>query len=146
MYDNIKRAAVQAILATNPVNVLYGTVVKAKPLEIQIHEKLKLTEDFLDVAEHLTRHERVVSLNYLYPRNWPVSRIGDAAKNAVSSRRNIGSGQTTPYEQYDMKYAKLVYEDGLKINDKVVLIRVQGGHRFLVVDRYKRGEDVWSYQ
>lgn len=84
MYDNVKRVAVKAVLATNPVNVLYGTVEKAKPLEIRIHEKLKLTGEFLDVTEHLSK-------------------------------------------------------SGIVKGDKVVLLRVQGGHRFLVIDRYVKG-------
>ena len=137
MYDNVKRAAVKAVLAMNPVNVLYGTVEKAKPLEIRIHEKLKLTEEFLDVTEHLTRHERIVSIDYNNPHTWPETRIGDAPKNTSSS---------PGYDTYNMKYAKMVFDDGLKKGDKVVLLRVQGGHRFLVIDRYLRGEEVWSYQ
>lgn len=82
MYDNVKKAAIKAVLASNPVNVLYGTVEKANPLEIRIHEKLTLTGDFLDVTEQL-------------------------------------------------------YKSGITKGDKVVLLRVQGGHRFLVIDRYK---------
>lgn len=146
MYDNVKRAAVRAVLAMNPVNVLYGIVEKEKPIEIRVHEKLLLTEEFLDVAEHLTRHERIISLEYEYPKTWLKERIGDEPKDTISSRRNIGSGQVTPYEQYEMKYAKMIFEDGLKKDDKVVLLRVQGGHRFLVIDRYWEGEEIWSYQ
>ncbi|MFJ8099412.1 DUF2577 domain-containing protein [Lysinibacillus sp. NPDC096212] len=137
MYDNIKKVAVKAVEATNPVNVLYGTVEKAKPLEIRIHEKLKLTEEFLDVAEHLTRHERIVSIDYSYPKKWPESVIGDSLKDTSSSEG---------YTKFDMKYAKMIFENGLKKGDKVALLRVQGGHRFFVIDRYKRGEEVWSYQ
>ncbi|MES1046299.1 DUF2577 domain-containing protein [Bacillus sp. Gen3] len=137
MYDNVKKAAVKAVMATNPVNILYGTVENAKPLEIRVHEKLKLTEEFLDIAEHLTRHERIVSVDYQNPKTWPDSVIGDAAKDTSSSEG---------YSKYNLKYAKMIFENGLKKGDKVVLLRVQGGHRFLVIDRYKRGEEVWSYQ
>ena len=144
--EQVKRVAVKAVDATNPVQLLYGVVEKANPLEIRIHEKLKLEEEFLDVAEHLTRHERIVSLEYLHPYNLPDTRIGDETKDTISSRNNIGSGQEVPYETFNMQYAKMVFEDGLKIDDKVVLIRKQGGHRFLVVARYKEGEEVWSYQ
>lgn len=84
MLDNVKKAAVKAVEATNPVNVLYGNVEKVKPLEIRIHEKLKLTGEFLDVTEQL-------------------------------------------------------FKSGFVKGDKVVLLRVQGGHRFLVIDRYVRG-------
>lgn len=84
MYDKIKKAAVRAVLATNPVNVLYGTVEQESPLEIRVNEKLKLTSEFLDVTEYL-------------------------------------------------------FNRGLVKGDQVVLLRVQGGHRFLVIDRYVKG-------
>lgn len=145
LIDTIKRVAVAAVEASNPVNVLYGVVVKAKPLEIRIHERLLLPEEFLDVANHLTRHERVVSIEYINPKTWPKSAIGDAPQTAASDRNNIGSGTDTPFEKFNLQYAKMIFEDGLKIDDKVVLLRQQGGHRFYVVDRYREGDKIWSY-
>ena len=143
----MKAAAIAAVEASNPVNWLYGTVTKAKPLEIEVHAKLTLTEEFLDVSEHLTRHDRIVSVRYEYPKTWSGSAvIGDADKKAASTRNYIGSGEATAYEKYEMLNARMTFEDGLIKGDKVVLLRMQGGHRFLVVDRYKEGEEVWSYQ
>lgn len=78
MLDLVKRAAIGANDATNPVNVLFGKVVKVKPLEVEIHQKLKLTKEFLVQSE--------------------------AAKD-------------------------------LSNGDRVVLIRVQGGHQFVVLDK-----------
>lgn len=139
MLDNVKKAAVMAVEATNPVNVLYGTVEKAKPLEIRIHEKLKLTEEFLDVAEHLTRHERVVTIEH---EELAVRELGDRKEVDFLDTDD----KVAPVTKYKHSFVKMVFEDGLKKGDKVVLLRAQGGHRFLVIDRYKRGEDVWSYQ
>lgn len=143
--DITKKAALAAFEASNPVNVLYGVVEKADPLEIRIHERLKLTDEFLDVAKHLTRHERVVSIEYINPKTWPKSAIGDVPKTAISNRNNLGAGDDTPFEKFNLKYAKMVFEDGLKIDDKVVLLRQQGGHRFYVADRYREGDKIWSY-
>ncbi len=71
-------------------------------------------------------------------------RMGDSLKQASSSRKNIGGESApNPYEKYEMKYAKFIYEDGLKIGDKVVLHRVQGGQKYFVSDRYKEGDSVW---
>ncbi|QNK89446.1 DUF2577 domain-containing protein [Sporosarcina sp. resist] len=145
LVDMMKEAALDVIGTTNPVTWTYGTVVKSKPLEIYVHAKLTLLEEFLDVAESLTRHDRIVSIDYEYPKEWEKNDIGDEPKNAVSSRRDIGSAETVPYEEFKMKYAKLTFEDGLKINDKVILVRMQGGRKFLVADRYKEGKDIWSY-
>ena len=145
LVDMMKEAALDVIGTTNPVTWMYGTVVKSKPLEIYVHAKLTLTEDFLDVAESLTRHDRIVSIDYEYPKKWEKNAIGDESKDATSSRADIGSAPSIDYENYNMKYAKLTFEDGLKINDKVILVRMQGGRKFLVADRYKEGKDIWSY-
>lgn len=136
LLETIKQTSAKAVEAGNPAQVLYGTVEKADPLEIRIHEKLKLTEDFLDVAKHLTRHERIVSIQFENPKTWTEAEIGDAVKTTSSNQG---------FSNYEMKYAKMIFEDGLKIDDKVVLLRIQGGHRFYVLDRYREGEKIWSY-
>jgi len=57
LIDLIKSVAVKAVEATNPVHVLFGTVTSENPLEIEIHQKLKLTEEFLVITERVTRYE-----------------------------------------------------------------------------------------
>ncbi|MEK5487906.1 DUF2577 domain-containing protein [Lysinibacillus sp. FSL M8-0355] len=108
LLDLIKTTAMAAFQASNPVNILVGEVIESKPLRIQVHSKLILTDEFLLVAEHLTRHERVISI-----------------------------------EDYEMRYAKLILEDGLKEGDKVIMHRVQGGRQYFVSDRYKEGSNIW---
>ncbi|AEV17647.1 MULTISPECIES: DUF2577 domain-containing protein [Geobacillus] len=80
LIDLIKTVAVKAVEATNPVNVLFGTVVSESPLAIQIHQRLKLTEEFLVVTEQ-------------------------------AEQANLKGG------------------------DKVILLRVQGGQQFVVLDK-----------
>lgn len=80
MVDLIKATALKAVEASNPVNILFGTVINASPMEIEIHQKLKLTKEFLVMTETSIR-------------------------------------------------------TGLKKGDKVVLLRVQGGQQFVVLDR-----------
>lgn len=80
LIDLIKTVAVKAVEATNPVNVLFGTVVSESPLEIQIHQRLKLTGEFLVITERVT-------------------------------------------------------QANLKRADKVILLRVQGGQQFVVLDK-----------
>ncbi|KGR89219.1 hypothetical protein CD31_01245 [Lysinibacillus boronitolerans JCM 21713 = 10a = NBRC 103108] len=143
LLDLIKTTAMAAFQASNPVNIVVGEVIESKPLKIEVHSKLILTDEFLLVAEHLTRHERIVSLAYEDAQNFSSGRMGDSLKQASSSRKNIGESAPNPYEKYEMKYAKFIYEDGLKIGDKVVLHRVQGGQKYFVSDRYKEGDSVW---
>lgn len=125
MYDMIKKAAVRAVLATNPVNVLYGTVEQESPLEIRVNEKLKLTSEFLDILEHLTPHTRVADIS-----STKVSEVMTSA----------GQGpHVHDITEVKLTDATIQFKDNLKKGDKVVLLRVQGGHRFLVIDRYVKG-------
>ncbi|KOS68375.1 hypothetical protein AEA09_07265 [Lysinibacillus contaminans] len=143
LLDLIKTTAMAAFRASNPVNIILGTVIESKPLKIEVHSKLILTDEFLLVAEHLTRHERIVTVEYEFPKNFPKGQIGDELKQASSKRKNIGDPYSNPYEIYEMKYAKLNFEDGLKEGDKVVMHRVQGGQKYYVSDRYREGDKVW---
>jgi hypothetical protein len=74
----IKTAGMDAVGATNPVTVMFGTITKTNPLEVDVEERFTLPEDFLVVTE--------------------------TAKE-------------------------------LTTNDKVVLLRVQGGQQFVVIDK-----------
>lgn len=146
LLELIKTTAMAAFQASNPVNIVLGKVIEAKPLKIEIHSKLILSNEFLLVAEHLTRHERVASIQFEYPKSYTKSQIGDEGKQTSSKRQNQGESTAVPYEEYEMKYLKLVLEDGLKEGDKVVMHRVQGGQKYFVSDRYREGDSVWHYQ
>ncbi|KEF40402.1 Protein of unknown function (DUF2577) [Schinkia azotoformans MEV2011] len=138
MFDKMKKIAVEAVNATNPVNLIYGTVTKAKPIEIEVHSKLKLTEEFLDIAEHLTRHERIVSIEHQESAN---RELGDKTEMDFLDTDD----KAAPTTSYKHSYLKLIFEDGLKKGDKVILVRMQGGHKYIVFDRYRDGENIWSY-
>ncbi|WP_107838972.1 DUF2577 domain-containing protein [Metasolibacillus meyeri] len=139
----IKTTAMAAFQASNPVNLMVGEVIESQPLKIEVHSKLILTDEFLLVAEHLTRHERIVSTIYTDAKNFPRSRMGDELKSASSQIRIIGEPGSYRYEDYEMHYAQLMIEDGLKEGDKVILHRVQGGQKYFVSDRYKEGDSIW---
>ena len=132
LLDLIKTTAMAAFQASNPVNIILGTVIESKPLKIEVHSKLILTDEFLLVAEHLTRHERILTVRYDFPKvHGKDAVIGDAEKNTSSKRRYIGTPYVTPYEEYEMQFANITFEDGLLKGDRVVLHRVQGGQEIL---------------
>ncbi|KAA0944067.1 DUF2577 domain-containing protein [Sporosarcina sp. ANT_H38] len=136
LLDLIKRTAIEAFNSTNPVNLIFGVVTKAEPLEIEIHSKLTLTREFLLIAEHLTRHDRIVTIRYEFPKTWDKDAdIGDEVKSAASSRNYIGSPPAIPYGKYELSNTKMTFENVLKKGDKVSLVRMQGGHKFFVMDR-----------
>lgn len=83
--EAVKKAALEAVEASKPVSVLFGTVISASPLKIQIDQKTIYTQAMLVLTRHVTA--------------------------------------------YDSRHTSLA------VGERVVLIRLQGGKRLLVLDR-----------
>lgn len=107
LLETIKKAGIGAVEASNPVNVLFGNVIKTNPLEVNVHQRLTLTEDFLIVPESLTRLE--VNLRHMH---------------------------TAPGGSTDEAFLEpVVIREGLKTGDRVILLRVQGGQQYVILDK-----------
>lgn len=57
----IKQASMGAFESSNPVTVLFGTVVKANPLEVNVEQRFTLTRDFLVLTERLTEYKTTIA-------------------------------------------------------------------------------------
>jgi len=107
MLDAIRKAAMTAVEASNPVAVVFGTVTSADPLEVNVDQRFTLDADFLVVPESLTRLELDLKHHHTY---------GDGT---------TGDALTEP----------VVIRPGLQAGDRVVLLRLQGGQRYLILDK-----------
>ncbi|KKO50972.1 DUF2577 domain-containing protein [Paenibacillus sp. DMB20] len=61
MLDIIKKASLSAVSNTNPMAVLYGTVISENPLEVNVDQRFNLTEDFLVVGESMTEYKLYIA-------------------------------------------------------------------------------------
>lgn len=112
------------------VNVEIGTVISAPPnLKIKIErDGIVLEKDDLTVAEHLTRHKRIVTLSHteLEPRD-----IGDGkAKDYLDTDDLI-----PPITTYKHNYIELQFEDVLKVGNRVFVIVDDDSQEYYVIDR-----------
>lgn len=92
----VKKAAVEAVEAGKPVNILFGTVLSASPLKIQVDQKSIYTSKMLILTRNVTDFE--VRLD----------------ENRVVTVSNA-----------------------LQAGEKVLLVRVQKGKKYVVIDRVK---------
>lgn len=61
--EGIKTAAMEAVEAASPVIVAYGTVISAKPLSVQLDQKILLASEFLVTMGHaFEKGDRLVLL------------------------------------------------------------------------------------
>lgn len=115
LLEIIKQAGVGAVEAGYPVAILLGKVVSAEPLEIQLDQRDTLPASFLLVPERLTPYSIDVRHTHAY------------------EDRN-GSGTTGGVTEESLP-EPLVIRRGLEAGDSVLLLRMQGGQQFVVLDR-----------
>ena len=119
----IKRAAVDAVYATKPVEVCFGKVSSASPLKILVEQKMTLGETQLVLCRNVTDYKTDISggnlQNFYY----------------VGSPPNASTLPVSPAHVHAMGKIQVTVHNGLVVGDEVILLRQQGGQKYIVVDR-----------
>lgn len=121
MVDAIKRAALDAVESSKPCDLRFGTVVSEAPLSIRISEQFTLPQAALIVPEHLTKHETKITITADY--GWKTQDEKTCANEETHNHKILSNEH------------KVMVHNELKIGDKVVLIRMQGGQFYYVAGR-----------
>lgn len=106
----IKRAATEAVNANKPVEYTQGTVTSTAPLIILVGQKLPIPQECLVLTRNVTDY--TVSCDV----DWE-TEVEKGHTHKISGRKSIK-----------------VY-NSLKIGDNVIMLRVQGGQQYVVLDR-----------
>lgn len=110
MLETIKQAAVNAVEAAKPAAFFFGRVESTDPLSVRIDQKTVIQARFLIVPERFSR--RTLHLQ--------------------------GEVQTEPESGHRHKVSinqDMTVTSPLAVGDTVILARVQGGQRYLILDR-----------
>lgn len=129
LLDTIKRAAVEAVAAAKPFAVTYGTVIKDSPLTISVDQKLELGPAQLLLSNAVREYKVDMTVE-----DWTENET--AHIHAVNDTyTGGGSSQTTTHRHEYKGRKKITVHLGLKQGEKVLLLRVQGGQQYIVLDR-----------
>ncbi|WNY26185.1 DUF2577 domain-containing protein [Methanolapillus millepedarum] len=109
----VKQAAVEAVAAGNPAEIRKGEVISVNPLQIKTDEFLTLSEKQLILTEAIKDTIVEVSIQ------WTTE---EAALHTHGVRGKKG----------------MVVYRALEVGDIVLLLRMQGGQQFIVIDAIKR--------
>lgn len=126
----VKKAAVEAVRAENPMGVCHGTVTGLSPLEITTDQKLILGKKQLILTNAV--------------RDYTVEMTVDHVTEVISHGHSVtdtytGGGTAQPVDHshpYKGRKSFRVHL-GLKMGEKVILVRCDGGQQFVVLDRWE---------
>ena len=115
----VKRAAVEAVAAGNPSGVYFGKVISVNPLQIRVDQKMVLGQAQLALTRHVTDYEVPVDVE------WETEKAeGGSGEGSFSSHTHKMAGAK-----------KIMICNGLKAGDQVILMRQQGGQKYIVTDK-----------
>ncbi len=112
----IKKMALDAVESRKPLELFTGTVLSTKPLLVKVDNNLELTEKQLMIPESLTDRYVDMELEEL--------EFEDAYINGQGS--NIKMNKIL---------SKVYVKNGLRENDKILMLRIEQGQKFLVLER-----------
>ncbi|MDR9857819.1 DUF2577 domain-containing protein [Paenibacillus sp. VCA1] len=116
LLSTVKKAAMDAMAAGNPAAVMFGEVINTDPLEVNVDQRFTLPADFLLVPESLIHYEIDLHHSHEYTDD-------------------SGSGTSTKQTKPALPEKPIVIRRGLEAGDKLLLLRVQGGQQYVILDR-----------
>lgn len=123
LMKTIKRAAVDAVNAANPVHICFGKVISASPLKISVEQKLTLGEAQLVLCRNVTD----------YKTNISAGNIQDFYYTGTPP--DVTDLPVSPSHVHAVGKIEITVHNGLVVGDEVILLRVQGGQKYIVADR-----------
>lgn len=145
MIDIIKLASMSAVENGKPCDLRFGTVISVNPLKVQITTDLIIPESLIVVPKNLTNHSLNTNMgnlpNYLQRFDVTVSEerltfiLEEYSSVNVSNEQLIFSTNESANNGNGSNENTLTVYNTLKVGDKVVLIRNQGGKVYYILDR-----------
>ena len=149
LVESIKKAALEVTEATKPVVVMFGTVISISPLRINVEQKMTLESAQLILTRNVTEHTIEMTVNHVTENSLESLNLahthdfnGITDSGGTDSHTHDFNGTTDSGGEKDLTHSHsyagrktFIVHNGLVVGDEVLLIRMQGGQKFVVWDR-----------
>lgn len=126
----VKKAAVEAVRAENPMGVCHGTVTGLSPLEITTDQKLILGEKQLILTNAVRDYTVEMTVDH-------VTEVIGHGHSVTDTYTGGGTAQPVDHSHPYKGRKSFRVHLGLKMGEKVILVRCDGGQQFVVLDRWE---------
>ena len=126
--DSIKKISVEAMDASKPTALVFGKVIGVSPLKINVEQKMTLTAAQLVLTRNVTNHTISMTVNHATENHTHTHEITDTYSGGGSASSETHNHTYTGKKQF-------LVHNGLVVGDEVVLVRMQGGQKYIVLDR-----------
>lgn len=128
LLEGLNQAALNAYEQSDPMNILFGQVESVAPLKIVVEQRLHLGEKQLILTDNVRDHEVEITVDH-FTQN-------DAYLETNHGHPSVAEAgfDATHKHAYQGRKTFLVH-NGLKKGENVILLRMQGGQKFVILDR-----------
>ena len=117
----MKQSAKETGDALKPVQVCFGTVVSESPLKIRVEQKITLGKAQLVLTRNVSDYDTELTVN-----EWETKEVSGGSGESSFASHNHG---------FDSTKKRTTIHNALKAGEEVVLLRQQGGQKYIVLDR-----------
>ena len=142
--ESMKKAALEAVASSKPVDLIFGLVTSASPLEITIEQKLVLTAPMLILTRNVTEFNVDVTVGWSTE-----TALGSHKHKVLPLNTEVGGDPPHPHailefetELKSLRHAhpiegrkSMTVHNALQAGEYVLLIRMNGGQQYVVIDR-----------
>ncbi len=123
LLKEIKKAALEAVDAKKPAEVCFGRVISESPLQISVEQKMVLGEAQLVLCRDVTEYK--------------IEITGDNVKDYyyIGTKQDTPTAPVSPLHVHAVGRIEITVHNGLAVGEDVLLLRMQGGQKYVVVDR-----------
>lgn len=115
----VKKAALEAVNASQPSDFCYGKVIGTNPLKILVEQKMTLGAAQLVLTRNVTDFKTQVTVDWQTE-----TKSGGSGDSSFASHTHSVSGQK-----------EITIHNALQVGDEVILLKKKGGQKYLVLDR-----------
>ena len=124
----IRKAAAEAVEAGKPTAVTYGRITSVEPLMVEVDQKIQLGEKQLSFGEGMQEYETEVEVEIE-----EMELDLDLQIDGGETVKALAKGSGTVKGKGKIKRC-------LDAGEEVILVRVQGGQKYVVYDKVKKNE------
>ena len=131
--EAMKQMSVDAQNSQKPVIVLFGQVLSVKPLQIKVNQKQTIKEADLILTHAVKDYEVDIEVSHY--------TVNDDFLQTMHDHPNVAENSFDSNHKHAYKGRKKIkIYNGLKVGENVVMLRQNGGSRYIILDRIEDPE------
>lgn len=123
--DSLKQLVSNVMGASQLSDISFGVVISPNPLQVQLNQKMILTDEYLILTNAVRDHAVDITVSWTTVDNTHKHGNGNNGQPTDDVTHNHGiQGRK-----------KITIHNGLTAGEKVLLLRAQGGQKYVILDR-----------